>query len=356
METSNNDINGISVIICTYNGAKRLPETLNHLALQQVPAEIKWEIILVDNNSNDGTAGTAKLEWQKNNCAIRFTVLQQPESGKTFALNMGVAASLYNVIIVCDDDNWLQKNYVSLAYEIMSTNKKIGIAGGNSVGFFEVPKPSWFDTFQLAYVVGKPFPHSGNANARNYLTGAGMVFRKIIYQVQDKYDYNFLLSCRKGNDLSSGGDSELCIMALYLGYDLYYDERLQFTHFIPAKRLNWKYCVELISKGFAISQIYFYMYDYCHENIMQDKEVSFEYAYRRNIKRPLREIKNSFAGVKLFFHSLGLLLFSHPGSEEQISLKTKFNKLKYALANKSTLRKEFAQICGLMYKLKQKND
>jgi hypothetical protein len=37
---------GISVLVCSFNGSQRLPETLAHLAAQECPAEIQWELIV----------------------------------------------------------------------------------------------------------------------------------------------------------------------------------------------------------------------------------------------------------------------------------------------------------------------
>ena len=54
---------GVSVVIVTYNGKSRLSETLKHLALQQ-SVECPWEVLLIDNNSTDGTAQFAKEYWE----------------------------------------------------------------------------------------------------------------------------------------------------------------------------------------------------------------------------------------------------------------------------------------------------
>ena len=48
--------NGISVVICTYNGVKRLQPTLEAIFSQEVAPDIPWELIIVDNASTDKTA------------------------------------------------------------------------------------------------------------------------------------------------------------------------------------------------------------------------------------------------------------------------------------------------------------
>jgi hypothetical protein len=54
-----------------------------------------------------------------------------------------------------------------------------------------------------------------------------------------------LASDRIGSSLSSGGDSELCLAFKIANYNIYYDERLQFMHFIEKNRLNESYLLRL---------------------------------------------------------------------------------------------------------------
>jgi glycosyltransferase involved in cell wall biosynthesis len=342
---------GVSVILCTYNGAERLPQTFAHLASQTVSKKINWEIIIVDNNSTDNTFSEAQEIWKTLNCKVPFYVLHQPTPGKSNALQQGIQFASYNILIICDDDNWLNNNYVSVAYEIMTENKKIGIAGGSSIGYFETKKPEWFDKYEYAFVVGKQMVSSGIANGRKYLVGAGMVIRKEIYDTLEALNHTMFLTCRKGSAVSSGGDSETCMLAIYLGYDLYYDERLIFTHFITSKRLNWSYCVKLISQGFAEPQIYFAMYDYCYQSSIKGEVADFENIIRWNRRKLLRGIINDCRGGKNFFICIRLLLRSVPGSRKEIEIKTKINKLFNLIRNKKKLNDDFNIINAFIQRL-----
>ena len=46
----------ITVAIPTYNGAERLPKILERLLTQTGVENLRWEIIIVNNNSSDNTA------------------------------------------------------------------------------------------------------------------------------------------------------------------------------------------------------------------------------------------------------------------------------------------------------------
>ena len=69
---------GVSVVIPCYNSSKLLPETIAHLARQNVPEHINWEIIIVDNASTDDTAETAAAIWDACKSRVPFKVVEQP--------------------------------------------------------------------------------------------------------------------------------------------------------------------------------------------------------------------------------------------------------------------------------------
>ena len=344
---------GISIIVCCYNSALRLNKTLECIALQKVPDDLKWEVIIVDNNSTDSTSLIAESEWKKYNLAIPFKIVAEKKQGLSYARKTGVENAAYSILVFCDDDNHLKNNYISHAYEIMQVNSNIGIAGGQSLPDFETEKPFWFNKFEYAYAVGKQLQQTGIANQRKYLTGAGIVIRKEIFSILDEIGFTSMLSDRKGNSVSSGGDSEICLLALFLGYDLYYDEALQFTHFIPTNRLQWRYCVKMITKGFAYPQIYFAMYDYCFKGVTKNEVLLFNNLYRWNMRRQLRIIRNEFVGFDNFFKFFLCLFFSRSGNEKEIRVKTAVNKLAYLFKNKIQLAVDFNTILDLSRKILQ---
>ena len=202
-------------------------------------------------------------------------------------------------------------------------------------------------------VIGKPFSKSGYANERKYLAGAGMVIRKSFLENLQQLGFNSVLSDRKGKQLSSGGDSELCMLAIQLGYNLYYDERLVFRHYITRERVSWPYLVKLISKGFSEPQFSFYSYEYCFAAINNSRQPDFTYAYRKSLKKPLQRLWKDINSGKAFFNTCALLLKSSPGSEKEIRIKTNLHKLKFLLTQRSKLKQQFNTIAALMQEVKQ---
>ena len=258
---------GVTIIVCCYNSAKRLPETLKHIAMQQVPDSIPWEVIVVDNASTDDTSAVAKLEWNKYKLDIPFLIVHQPNAGLSYAREKGLQVSRYDYCLFCDDDNWLYRGYVSTAYRILEERTNIGVLGGKGEAIFEHEEPTWFDKYKGFYAVGpqSELPSCSIKKSRRHVYGAGMIIRKKAYQDLQKEGFKSILSDRKGKYLVSGGDTELCLAIAIKGYDIYYDERLKFKHFIPENRTTSEYLVRLAS-SIGASWLYLHPYLYALHN------------------------------------------------------------------------------------------
>lgn len=236
---------GVTVVVCCYNSARRLPETLSHLAVQKTSGNIPWEIVLVDNGSTDGTASLARSLWDGLNCGAPLKVITESSPGLNAARAAGIENSSYEYMVFCDDDNWLHEGYVQRVFERLTANGNIGILGGRNVAVFETPPPAWFDQEKEAYAVGEQGRETGDISKRKFVFGAGMALRKSVWIKLAGKGYRSFLSDRKGNSLSSGGDSEICAWHLREGYILFYDEHLTLRHYIETHRLEIAYLERL---------------------------------------------------------------------------------------------------------------
>lgn len=89
----------ISIQICTYNRANLIVKALDALFKQDYPKD-KYEIVLVDDGSTDGTAEAVKAL----NPPCKFTYLHQENSGLSTGRNKGIKAASGEIILFVDDD------------------------------------------------------------------------------------------------------------------------------------------------------------------------------------------------------------------------------------------------------------
>jgi len=228
----------VSVVICCYNGAKRLPETLRHLTEQKVPPEVTWEIVLVDNASTDETVqATQRFAETHPNLPIRIVSEERP--GQTYARLRGLKEARGRIILYVDDDNWLHPDYVGLVAQTMEERPEIVALGGMSTAVYEQEPPDWMCRHQRWYAVSGPPRETDQLAEVDFLWGAGTAFRRASLEriVNDP----FLLPGRKGTALPAGDDHELCCRLQSRGEKLFCHPGLRFEHYLPARRVQWGY-------------------------------------------------------------------------------------------------------------------
>ena len=301
---------GVSVIVCCYNSVERLPETLRHLALQNVPENVLWEIIVIDNASTDETASVAANEWKKYNTANpNFRVLHEPTPGKNYAFKTGVAAARFDFILTCDDDNWLSPNYVANVYEIMQADQLIGALGG--CGIFEPQQPANNDVAELtSYYVNGPQQW---AKKEHWVYGAGSAYRKSIFTGLIDKGWQQITTGRNGTSLICGEDVEICFMIYLSGFKVIANDGLKFKHFVPLKRQNLNYIVNL---SFWLSYTHVLLNSY--------------YPILNNDERPIETIINNWfiSATKTYFKNYVFSAFNKNirRKAETLDEKIAFNK------------------------------
>lgn len=244
---------GISVIVCCYNSASRLENTLNHLFTQSVSDTVNWEIIVIDNNSTDNTAETANQLYSNSGSSIPFKVIHESKPGLSNARKAGFDSSQFEFVLMVDDDNWLCPDYLSTVYQRLSQDQTIGMVGGLGIPKLEMEEPAWFNELAYCYATG-PQSETGNSGFTLELYGAGLALRMSALAKLETAGFRSLLSDRIGNTLMSGGDTELCHAFRIAGYKLYFDDSISFIHQLPAGRINWHYLRRLFY-GFGMMKV-----------------------------------------------------------------------------------------------------
>jgi glycosyltransferase involved in cell wall biosynthesis len=249
----------ISLIVCCYNSAQRISKTLHYILEQKIPSFISIEVVIVNNNCTDNTIDIVRDVWNESCTKFKLVLVNEINPGLIHARRKGIAAASNEIVIFCDDDNWLQEDYLSISYELMSSDSFIGGIGGQGIAVSDESFPDWFEKVQNSYACGKQLPFSGDASQRGYLWGAGLVSRKSILEQVFDLDYPFLCQGRKGDILLAGDDSEICHRLIILGYRLIYNENLVYSHFISRNRLSLEYYNKMIL-GFQLSERYHLIY------------------------------------------------------------------------------------------------
>jgi len=233
---------GLSIVVCCFNSAERLPETLAHLTRLQINAP--WEVLIVNNASTDNTAKVAEAYAAR----LPLCIVNEQKPGLTQARHRGLREARYAILGFIDDDNHVPPDWGANLLRVFAEHPRVAAAGGPISEVCEIEPPWWFEKFKGNYTIWAP--HETARVVNHPLCGAGLGIRKAAWAQLRAKGFVSLLSDRKGGALSSGGDFELCYAFMLAGWQLYYDPALQIRHFIPKSRLNWDYLCRL-NEGFG---------------------------------------------------------------------------------------------------------
>lgn len=240
----------LSVLLPTHNPDQlTLDRTFAALDKQSLPREF-WELVVVDNAS---TAPVTIPDIQ--NCRLVY----EGKLGLTNARSAGIRNSRGDVLVLVDDDNQLDPQYLEHALRVMRSHPNVGVVGGPirlPTGF---PAHPWLGEFEGLLAIRDFGKRPLILPAVEYLqkrthpawlpVGAGMVIRREAalswIQSLGATEGSAGLSDRSGESLTSGGDNDIVFHALRDGYDAMYDPKLSLTHNIDPARCHPKHLARL---------------------------------------------------------------------------------------------------------------
>ncbi|HCD38664.1 MAG TPA: glycosyltransferase family 2 protein [Candidatus Omnitrophica bacterium] len=136
----------VSVVIVTWNKKQDVVRCLNSVKKSIYPS---LEIIVVDNNSTDGTSGIIEQDFPE------VTLIKNPiDLLAAGGRNTGIKYAKGDFIFFLDDDNVVDDNAISMLVEIMSGDKEIGIAGPKMY-YLKDPQRIWYAGSDISLITGK---------------------------------------------------------------------------------------------------------------------------------------------------------------------------------------------------------
>lgn len=225
-----------SVIVCTYNRAASLVRTLRSLQAQALSPGIDWEVIVVDNNSTDGTRSVVE-SFRATFPQLRYS--REARQGLAFARNHGIAIARGAVLLFTDDDVAPEAEWLSRVVDGMHAHC-CDACGGFIAPVWESPPPAWLterfhgflaikaersDTYEIR--PGDPLPF-----------GANMAFRREVFDHFGLFD---VARGRRGKILASGEDGEFFERILGRGAKVMFFGDARVHHNVESFRLTKNY-------------------------------------------------------------------------------------------------------------------
>ena len=258
----------LSFIIVTYNSEDYIESCINHI---QMVEDIPYEIIVVDNDSKDGTAGIVKDKFSD----VKL-IESQENRGFSWGVNLGVSHSQYDYIFVLNPDSILLTRQFKESLHDLSLNG-IGVVGpkvlnaGDRTRQFSARKYPTLKTgifnrssiftslipnnkYSMEYL--DPIENPDKAQKVDWVSGCALLFRKCIHREVGGFDNTYFVFYE---------DIDFCKRVADIGYGVQYNPDIIVEHEIgisktvPSFKINyerhrgmWIYYKKFFSRSFFL--------------------------------------------------------------------------------------------------------
>jgi len=246
-----------SVIICAHNPrSDYFARVLDSLRSQTLPLN-KWELLIIDNASKVPLARHWHISWHP---MVRHIV--ENEIGVAAARRRGIREACADLIVFVDDDNVLDKTYLTQAVGIGRDWPSLGAWGSGSIqADFEV-KPSEPLTEFLPYLALRETASPQWSNVASSVQampwGAGLCVRKAVAVAycQSCERSPLQITGRVGSSMLNlnGEDKEIALVCCAQGSAFGIFPDLKVTHLIPRHRVSEDYIVRVV-EGTKLSDL-----------------------------------------------------------------------------------------------------
>ncbi len=241
----------LSIIILNYNGKNYLFKCLR--SIYQFPPNRKFEIIVVDNNSNDGSQ-----EMVRKNFPQVKLICNRENLGFTRANNIGIKFSRGEFILLLNNDTRVLAQSLDILLNEIKSHPEIGVIAPAllnedfsyqlSYGLHPNLKNEFLQKFFLKILFKLRLRKKGDNWKKevDWVSGACLLTTKEVLHYTNYFDEEFFLYF---------DDSDLCARIRKLGKKIVYFPKAKIVHYLGKSKeiIPLKHLIE-----YRKSQLYFY--------------------------------------------------------------------------------------------------
>lgn len=220
----------IAVVVCTYNRAEMLGRALESLVRQETNGEFRFEIVVVDDGSTDGTQVILQKTAKDSQVPIRC--IRGEGRGIAAARNTGVAATSGEWLAFFDDDQVAEPNWLKELHALALKTRSQCVGGARPL-LLTVQELS-----RLSPICRAILGEIGQGNEptkcprKQYPCTGNMLLRRSVFDKVGQFD----------ESLTRGGeDIEFAARLRRAGLEAWFTPKAVVYHQVPASRLKESY-------------------------------------------------------------------------------------------------------------------
>ena len=220
----------LSVILPCFNRKALVLKALESLLAQDYTASL-WELIVVDNQSTDGTAQAAAEFLNSQTTTLDWKVVIETQKGLVFTRHTGAAHAQHSILLFGDDDALYEPNWVSSVAEVYQRFPAVGAVGTRILIRWDSPPPAWVRP--LEYLHGRITMGNGITikDEGMFINGGSFSIRKEILRHVEGFNPGQL-----GDYLLGDSETGLCRKLHALNIPIGFTDRTTMWHLQFANR------------------------------------------------------------------------------------------------------------------------
>lgn len=234
-------MNSLSVAVCTYNRAHRLPGLIGALRRQECP--VPFEILIVDNNSTDEIQAVLDQLSLEDGPPLRF--VKETKQGIVYARNRAIEESMARTCMAfIDDDELPGPHWLQAAVDALDREGAECVGGEIRVRFSVAQRPSWMTEELLGFlgqVQNGPDPFWITDHSTPVWSG-NVAYRTSLFADGLRFDQHYN---REGHGIGGGEDAIMFDSLLDRGVRIRYRPDMSVEHFVEEWRLKRGYFLKL---------------------------------------------------------------------------------------------------------------
>lgn len=205
----------LSIIVLNYNNSNVIFRCVD--SLLRFGSRYQYEIVVVDNQSTDGSYEQLRRTYRKN---PQVHIYRNTKNGCSSGRNLGVEKSTRNYLLFLDSDQWATSPYwLDNYFDLLGTEpEKLAIGWG----------AGWFNSRMYAHKVVDAYPlhylpakYIATTDV-GYISTDGFLIKKTLFQKIGGFDEKYDPTCYEDTDLS--------LAVRYSGGEIVYSKALGVGH------------------------------------------------------------------------------------------------------------------------------
>lgn len=229
----------VSVVISTYNRCDLLADALTSV-LAQDAGDVRYEVVVVDNNSTDQTHRVVESLMAQSRQNLRYVF--EPRQGLSHARNCGINHALAPIIAFTDDDIRAESNWIATMKRTFELHPQADFIGGKVLPRWNREPPVWLipDHWDgpLALLNFGDEPFYTSREKPRFFYGANFAFRREVFE---RVGFFSLTTQRIKDSIGSVEDAEFQLRIYGAGGQGLYAPEVVVTADVQVERMTKAY-------------------------------------------------------------------------------------------------------------------